>query len=95
MNLTPQQAADSMMALSEEQSRLSDQATILEIEEAKFLHSMVGEYKTAVATKMAWRASEKGIQQIEVENRLKMIKSELSVIKNYLRHCENSARNIY
>lgn len=95
MNLSPQQAADSMMALSEEQSRLSDEATELEIAEALYLNEFRDSHKSDKATLSAWRVTEKGQRQIRVENRLKSLKSELSVIKNFLRHEENKARNLY
>lgn len=93
--LTPQVAADSMMSLSEEQSRLSDEATELEIKEQLYLHDQRHNYKSDKATVSAWKVTESGQRQIRVENRLKSLKSELSVIKNFLRHEENKARNLY
>ena len=92
-HLTPTEAADSMMGLSEEQSRLSETATELEIAEALYLDQSLE--KTAVMALRKWRASELGQKQIRVKGRLKSLKNELSVIKNYLRHKENEGRNIY
>lgn len=95
MELTPQQAAEKMMSLSEEQSRLSDEATDLEIEENHYLMTHRADHASDRAVQSAWKTTDKGIRQIRVEGRLKSLKSELSVIKNFLRHSENVARNIY
>lgn len=93
--MTPQEAADRMMGLSEEQSRLSDEATELEIAQNLYLHANREHHKSDKATLSAWAVTEQGQRQIRVEGRLKVLKSELSVIKNFLRHSENVARNIY
>ncbi len=93
--MTPQQAADSMMALSEEQSRLSDEATRLEIQENLYLFQNREKYGSDKATLTAWKVTTEGIDQVKVVNRLKSLKSELSVIKNFLRHSENVAKGIY
>lgn len=95
MNLTPQEAAEKMMSLSEEQSKLSDEATDLEIAEALYLNEFRETYKSDKAVQNAWKITEKGQRQVRVVGRLKTLKSELSVIKNFLRHEENKARNIY
>lgn len=84
-----------MMALSEEQSRLSDEATELEIAEQLYLHANREHHKSDKATLSAWKVQEQGMRQIRVEGRLTVLKSELSVIKNFLRHEENKARNLY
>lgn len=95
MDLNPHQQAEKMMSLSEEQSRLGEEATTLEIAEALYLNEFRANHASDKAVQSAWKVTEKGQRQIRVVNRLKDIKSELSVIKNYLRHAENSARNIY
>lgn len=94
MNLTPQEASDRMLTLSEEQSRLSDEATELEIAEQLYLHAHRENHKSDKATLSAWKVTEQGQRQIRVIGRLKVLKSELSVLKNFLRHEENKARNI-
>lgn len=93
--MTPEQAANKMMDLSEEQSRLSDRATELEVAEQLFLHQNRENFKSDKATVSAWKVTEQGIEQIRAIGRLRVLKSELSVIKNFLRHEENKARNIY
>lgn len=95
MTLTPQEAAEKMMTLSEEQSRLSDEATEFEIAEALYLNEFRDSHKSDKAVQSAWKVTEKGQRQIRVVGKLKVLKSELSVIKNFLRHEENKARNLY
>lgn len=94
-NTNPHECAEKMMSLSEEQSRLIDEITELEENEAKFLYEHKEKYGSDKATLMAWRVTQDGLRQNRVDNRLKAIKGELSVLKNYLRHCENSARSLY
>lgn len=93
--MTPQEAAEKMLALSEEQSRLSDRAVQLEIDEQLYLHTNRDKHKSDKSNLSSWKVTDRGIEQIRVVGRLKVLKSELSVIKNFLRHEENKARNIY
>lgn len=93
--MNPHEAAERMITLSEEQSRLSEEATELEIKGELFVHAYRDTYKTTTATKTAWKVSEEGQRQTRVENRIRDIRSELSVIKNFLRHKENEGKNIY
>lgn len=93
--MSPQEAAEKMMLLSEKQSRLSDEATRLEIGENQFLFENREKYGSDKATNIAWKVTKDGTRQVEVVNKLRSLKSELSVIKNFLRHEENKARNLY
>ena len=95
MTLTPNEASDRMMILSEEQSRLAEEATELEIAEQLYLHENREKFQSDKATLNDWLVTENGQKQIRVEGRMKQIRSELSVIKNFLRHAENCARGIY
>lgn len=95
MTLTPQQAADSMLALSEKQSRYSDAYASLEEKKLRHFAQFRSDYKSDKACEMAWSATEDGIKHMRLNLELKKLAKELSVIKTFLRHEENKARNIY
>lgn len=95
MNLTPQQAAEKMMGLSEEQSRYSDQYADLEEKKLRHFSLYRAEYKSDKACENAWQATEDGIKHMRLNLELKKLAKELSVIKTFLRHEENKARNLY
>ncbi len=97
MNETPQQAAERMMSLSEEQSRLSDEYADLEEKRLRHFkeHRSDAIYKSDKACERAWEGTEDGIRNMRIEIRLKNLGKELSVIKTFLRHEENKARNLY
>lgn len=95
IDITPQEAAERMMTLSEEQSCLIEEGTDLEIAEALYLNEFRAAHASDKAVQNAWKVTERGQRQAKVEGRLKALKSELSVLKNFLRHAENKARNLY
>lgn len=95
MNLTPQQAADSMMGLSEKQSRYSDAYASLEEKKLRHFAEHRSEYKSDKACENAWQATEDGIKHMRLNLELKKLAKELSVLKTFLRHEENKARNLY
>lgn len=95
MTLKPQEAAEKMLTLSEEQSRLTDKLIELEEMEARWFSENRDKYKSDTATKNAWKTTIAGRDQNRLNLKMKAIKSELSTIKNYLRHCENVGRGIY
>lgn len=95
MTLTPQQAAEKMMGLSEEQSRLSDEYADLEEKKLRHFSQFRAEYKSDKACDSTWMATEDGIRHMRLNLELKKLAKELSVIKTFLRHSENVARSIY
>lgn len=95
MNLTPQAAADSMMILSEKQSRFSDEYADLEEKRLRHFSQFRAEYKSDKACETVWSATEDGIRHMRLHLELKKVGKELSVIKTFLRHSENIARNLY
>ena len=95
MNPTPQQAADSMMTLSEKQSRLSDEFADLEEKKLRHFSQSRNEFKSDKQCENAWQGTEEGIRHMRLHLELKKLAKELSVIKTFLRHEENKARNLY
>lgn len=93
--LSPQIAADSMMSLSEKQSRLSDVFADLEENRLRHFTEFRSTYKSDKACDMAWSATEDGIKHMRIALELKKLAKELSVIKTFLRHEENKAKGIY
>lgn len=95
MTLTPQQASDKMLELSERQSRYSDEYANLE--EQRLRHFILNRprHKSDKACENEWAGSEDGIKHMRLHLELKKLAKELSVIKTFLRHSENIARNLY
>lgn len=92
---TPQEEAERMMELSERQSRLSDEYADLEEKKLRHFAQFRSEYKSDKACDMAWSATDDGIRHMRLNLELKKLAKELSVIKTFLRHEENKARNLY
>lgn len=95
MNLLPQQAAEKLLDLSEEQSRVSDEYADLEEQMLRFFVLKRHDFKSAKDCERAWQGSESGIKHMRLGLELKKIAKELSVLKTFLRHEENKARNLY
>jgi len=93
--MTPQEAAEKMMELSEAQSRLSDEYTDLEEKKLRHFSQFRADHKSDKACDMAWSATDDGIRHMRLHFELKKLAKELSVIKTFLRHEENKARNLY
>lgn len=93
--MSPHEAADKLMTLSEEQSRLIEEATVLEEKETLFFVSERKNFDSDKACSMSFKGSVDGLQLNRVSNRIKAIRSELSTLKSFLRHKENEARNLY
>lgn len=93
--MTPHQAVEEMMKLSEEQSRLSERFTVLEVEEIKHFNEFRSEFGSDKQASMAFKRSPLGIEHLQTKARLKIIGKELSVLKTLMRHFENQGRNIY
>jgi len=93
--MTPQEAAEKMMGLSEEQSRASDEYADLEEKKLRHFSEKRTEYKSDKACDTAWQATEDGIKHMRLGIKLKELTRKLSAIKAFLRHSENIARNIY
>lgn len=93
--MLPQEAADKMLLLSEEQSRLSDEYAELEEHRLRHFKENRENFKSDKACETAWQATEEGIKHMRLNLSLKKIAKELSVLKTFLRHEENKARNIY
>jgi hypothetical protein len=92
---TPQEASNKMMGLSEEQSRLSDEYADLEEKKVRHFIEHRPDYKSDKACENQWLATEDGIRHMRIGLTLKKLAKELSVIKTFLRHSENIARNLY
>ena len=93
--LTPQEAADRMIFLSEEQTRLSEEFADLEEKKLKHFAANRESFKSDKACDRAWEATEDGIRSMRIHLKLKDLAKELSVLKVFLRHEENKARNLY
>lgn len=93
--MTPQEAADKMLALSEKQSRYSDAYATLEERKLRHFSQNRENYKSDKACETAWQATEDGIKHMRLHLELKKLAKELSVLKTFLRHEENKARNLY
>lgn len=93
--LSPQVAADSMLELSERQSRYSDEYADLEESRLRHFSQFRAGYKSDKACENAWQGTEEGIKHMRLNLELKKLAKELSVIKTFLRHCENIAKNLY
>lgn len=93
--ITPQEASDRMLYLSEESSRLSEEYA--DLEEKKLVHFTLNrsKHKSDKACDRAWEGTPDGIRAMRLKIHMKSIEKELSVIKTFLRHEENKARNIY
>lgn len=94
-NLTPQQAAEELLTLSEKQSRLSDEYADLEEKKLRHFASNRGKYKSDKACENDFLASEDGIKHMRLGLELKKLSREMSVLKVFLRHEEVKARNLY
>lgn len=95
MELTPDQAVAEIMKLSEEQSRLSEEFTALEVAKIEHFNEFRQDFKSDKAVEMAFARSSKGIEHLKTQMRLKILAKELSVLKTLMRHFENKGRNIY
>ncbi len=95
MNITPSQAVEEIMKLSEEQSRLSEEFTELEVAKIEHFNTFRVDFKSDKAVEMAFSRSPKGIEHLKMQMRLKILAKELSVLKTLMRHFENQGRNIY
>lgn len=92
---TPQEAAEELLTLSEKQSRLSDEYADLEEKKLRHFSAYRESYKSDKACETAWMATEDGIRHMRLGLELKKLAKELSVLKVFLRHEENKARNLY
>ena len=95
MELLPQQAVAEIMKLSEEQSRLSEDYTALEVAKIEHFNNFRQDFNSDKAVEMAFARSSVGIEHMKMQMRLKILGKELSVLKTLMRHFENKGRNIY
>ena len=93
--MTPNQAIDEIMKLSEEQSRITERFTELEVEEIKCFNDFRGDFTSDKQCTMAFKRSPMGIEHLKTKARLNLISKQLTTLKTFLRHEENKARNLY
>jgi hypothetical protein len=84
-----------MMALSEKQSRLSDEFADLEEKKLRHFTASRSSFQSDKACSAAWSSTEDGIRHMRINLEMKKLARELSVIKVFLRHEEAKARNLY
>lgn len=94
-NITPSEAADKRIILSEEYSRISSKVAILESHGDSFFIVNKEKYGTDKLTEKAWKASEEGIEYTWGKARMKAIEKELSALKTLIEVATNVARNYY
>lgn len=93
--ITPPEAADKRIVLSEEYSRISSKVAILESHCDSFCVARREDYKSDKATERAWKATEEGIEYTWGKARLKAIEKELSSLKTLIEVATNMTRGYY
>lgn len=93
--MTPNEAINKQLALSEEYSRLTEEGTVLEKDSIIFFRLNRKNFKSDTACEREWQATDNGLKSIEVSRRIKAIEKELSVLSNLLRYAENTAKGVY
>lgn len=93
--MLPEEAAQKLITLSEEQSRLSDEFADLEEKKLTHFSETRKNFKSDTACDREWEATTDGIRAMRLRLKMKDVGKELSVLKTFLRHEENKARNLY
>ena len=83
-HLTPAEAAEKRIKLSEEYSRLSDEMGLLEQKEAVFFHEKREGYKTDKAAQIAYNASQEGQRLIYLKRHCKGREKEISALNSFI-----------
>lgn len=95
MEITPTEAANKRVYLSEEYSTLSEKTAILESHGASFFLGNKEKYGTDKLTENAWKATDEGIAYTYGKARMKAIEKELSALKTFIEVKTNEARGFY
>ena len=91
----PHHISEERIRLAEEYSRYSGELAKFTKVRADYYNEFRETFKSDLAVKRAWEATDEGVNMGIVKLKLKSIEKTLSAYNTHLRLLENEARNIY